>query len=197
VDFKFEPPLRSPCRHWSSSLLIVPLRGLLAESAMASVSCLSWLGRSKAMRFALALAGIDTPRPMSLSLMYRVLGMANIAIERVVVTALRDNIFYAVLTMRIGGQLQEVDARPSDAITLALYAGAPVFVTSETLDLCGQRTRRSSREGNTARAIRGSRRDIRRKTRRRSGEASARCPTRERPLVLRRTLGKLLQTELV
>ena len=37
--------------------------------------------------------------------------------------------------MRIGGQLQEVDARPSDAITLALYAGAPVFVASVMLDL--------------------------------------------------------------
>jgi hypothetical protein len=61
--------------------------------------------------------------------------MANIAIERVVVTALRDNIFYAVLTLRIDGQPQEVDARPSDAITLALYARAPVFVTPEMLEL--------------------------------------------------------------
>jgi Domain of unknown function (DUF151) len=46
-----------------------------------------------------------------------------------------DNIFYAVLTLRIDGQPQEVDARPSDAITLALYAGAPVFVTPELLEL--------------------------------------------------------------
>lgn len=93
-------------------------------------------GRSvEANAIALALAGIETPRPMSLSLMHRVLGMANIAIERVVVTALRDNIFYAVLTLRIDGQPQEVDARPSDAITLALYAGAPVFVTPELLEL--------------------------------------------------------------
>jgi bifunctional DNase/RNase len=93
-------------------------------------------GRSvEANAIALALAGIETPRPMSLSLMHRVLGMANIAIERVVVTAPRDNIFYAVLTLRIDGQPQEVDARPSDAITLALYAGAPVFVTPELLEL--------------------------------------------------------------
>lgn len=93
-------------------------------------------GRSvEANAIALALAGIETPRPMLLSLMHRVLGMANIAIERVVVTALRDNIFYAVLTLRIDGQPQEVDARPSDAITLALYAGAPVFVTPELLEL--------------------------------------------------------------
>jgi uncharacterized protein len=94
-----------------------------------------WVGAAEGNAIALALAGIDTPRPMSLSLMQRVLGMANIAIERVVVTALRDNIFYAVLTLRIDGQPQESDARPSDAITLALYAGAPVFVTPEMLEL--------------------------------------------------------------
>ena len=94
-----------------------------------------WVGAAEANAIALALAGIGTPRPMPLSLMHRVLGLANIAIERVVVTALRDNIFYAVLTLRIDGQPQEVDARPSDAITLALYAGAPVFVTPEMLDL--------------------------------------------------------------
>jgi uncharacterized protein len=94
-----------------------------------------WVGAFEGDAIALALAGIDTPRPMSLSLMHRVLGMASIAIERVVVTALRDNIFYAVLTLRINGQPQEIDARPSDAITLALYAGAPVFVTPEMLEL--------------------------------------------------------------
>jgi RNA polymerase sigma factor (sigma-70 family) len=93
------------------------------------------VGAVESNAIALALAGIGTPRPMPLSLMHRVLGMANIAIERIVVTALRNNIFYAVLTLRIDGQSQEVDARPSDAITLALYAGAPVFVTPEMLEL--------------------------------------------------------------
>lgn len=94
-----------------------------------------WIGAAEGNAIGLALAGIATPRPMSLSLMHRVLGMANIPIERVVVTALRDNIFYAVLTLRIDGQPKEVDARPSDAITLALYASAPVFVAPEILEL--------------------------------------------------------------
>jgi hypothetical protein len=96
-----------------------------------------WVGVFEGDATALALAGIETPRPMSLSLMYRVLGIASITIERVVVTALRGNIFYSVLTLRIDGHLKEVDARPSDAITLALYAGAPVFVTPEMLELPG------------------------------------------------------------
>jgi RNA polymerase sigma factor (sigma-70 family) len=94
-----------------------------------------WVGAFEGNAIALALTGIGAPRPMSLSLMHRVLGLANIPLERVAVTALRDNTFYAVLTPRINGQPQEVDARPSDAITLALYAGAPVFVTPEMLEL--------------------------------------------------------------
>jgi hypothetical protein len=93
------------------------------------------VGATEGNAIGLALAGIATPRPMSLSLMHRVLGMANIPIERVVVTKLRDNIFYAVLTLRIDGQPKEVDARPSDAVTLALYARAPIFVTPEMLEL--------------------------------------------------------------
>jgi RNA polymerase sigma factor (sigma-70 family) len=94
-----------------------------------------WVGAVEGDTIGLALAGIETPRPLSLGLMFRVLGVADIAVERVVVTALRDEIFYAVLALRIGGQLHEVDARPSDAIALALYAGAPVFVSPEMLEL--------------------------------------------------------------
>ncbi|MGH7671313.1 MAG: bifunctional nuclease domain-containing protein [Gemmatimonadales bacterium] len=112
-----------------------PLRIVLLKEREGQRVLPIWVGAVEGNAIALALAGIGTPRPMSLSLMYRVLGMANIAIERVVVTALRDNIFYAVLTLRIDGQPQQVDARPSDAITLALYAGAPVFVTPEMLEL--------------------------------------------------------------
>jgi bifunctional DNase/RNase len=63
----------------------------------------------------LALADIGTPRPMSLSLMYRVLGAAAIAIERVVITALRDNICYATLALEVDGKLQR-DRRPSPAM---------------------------------------------------------------------------------
>lgn len=112
-----------------------PLRVVLLKERAGQRALPIWVGATEGNAIALALAGIETPRPMSLSLMYRVLGMANIAIERVVVTALRDDIFYALLSLRMDGQPREVDARPSDAITLALYAGAPVFVTAEMLEL--------------------------------------------------------------
>ena len=112
-----------------------PLRVVLLKERDGQRALPIWVGAAEGNAIALALAGIDTPRPMSLSLMHRVLGMANISIERVVVAALRDNIFYAVLTLQINGQPREIDARPSDAITLALCAGAPVFVTAEMLVL--------------------------------------------------------------
>ena len=94
-----------------------------------------WVGTSEGDMIALRLAGISTPRPMSLMLMARVLELASITVERVVVTALRDEIFYAVLNVRIGDHLHEVDARPSDAVTLALYHDAPIFVLPEMLAL--------------------------------------------------------------
>jgi len=52
-----------------------------------------------------------------------------------VVNAFRENTFYASLCVGVGGRLHEVDARPSDAITLALHTGAPLFVTPEMLEL--------------------------------------------------------------
>jgi RNA polymerase sigma factor (sigma-70 family) len=112
-----------------------PLRVVLLKEREGQRALPIWVGAVEGDAIALALAGIGTPRPMSLSLMYRVLGAADIAIERVVVTALRDNIFYATLTLKIAGKPHEIDARPSDAITLALYASAPVFVTPEMLAL--------------------------------------------------------------
>jgi len=94
-----------------------------------------WVGPSEGDALAMRLAGLSTVRPMSLALTARVLEVAGITVERVVVNALRDNTFYASLCVRVGGRLHEVDARPSDAITLALHTGAPLFVTPEMLEL--------------------------------------------------------------
>ena len=94
-----------------------------------------WVGPPEGDTIALQLAGITTARPMTLTLMARVLELAEIAVERVVITALRDNIFYASLVLRIGDRPHEVDARPSDAIALALTRRAPIFVTPEMLAL--------------------------------------------------------------
>lgn len=55
-------------------------------------------------------------------------------IQKVAVRALRDNVYYASIWIQAGGQTHEIDARPSDAITLALLRNGSIFVTSETLE---------------------------------------------------------------
>lgn len=112
-----------------------PLRVILLKERDGERVLPIWVGSAEGDMIALRLAGIGTPRPMSLMLMARVLELAAIKVERVVVAALRANIFHAVLTVRIGDRLHDVDARPSDAITLALYDNAPIFVTPEMLAL--------------------------------------------------------------
>jgi uncharacterized protein len=112
-----------------------PWRVLLLKERDGGRALPIWLGAAEGDAIALHLAGIATPRPMSLSLMARVLDLAAVGVEGVVVTALRDNVFHAGLSVRIGDRLHEVDARPSDAITLALYKNAPIFVASEMMTL--------------------------------------------------------------
>jgi RNA polymerase sigma factor (sigma-70 family) len=94
-----------------------------------------WVGPIEGDVIAMRLAGLSTVRPTPHMLMTRVLELAGITVERVVVTALRNETFYASLRLRIDGRLHEVDARPSDAITVALHTGAPLFVTPEMLEL--------------------------------------------------------------
>jgi hypothetical protein len=70
---------------------------------------------------------------MTFDLMANLLRAGNVQIEKVAVTALRDRIYFATIWIRANGALHEIDARPSDAIALALQADAPIFVTPETL----------------------------------------------------------------
>lgn len=93
-----------------------------------------WVGPIEGDMIAMRLAGLSTVRPTPFMLMARMVELAGITVERVVVNALRNEIFYALLCLRIAGRLHEVDARPSDAIILALHTGAPLFVTPEMLD---------------------------------------------------------------
>ena len=76
-------------------------------------------------------------------------------VERVVVTDLRGGTYYATLTLRTGGRRVEIDARPSDAIAIALRAGAPIFVRDHLFERRGARrcrrepaSRRSDRQAN-------------------------------------------------
>jgi uncharacterized protein len=86
-----------------------------------------WIGAPEGDALGLHLAEVSTPRPMTIDLMARLLEAMGGRVERVVVSSLRDDTFYAALHIA-NGSVQELDARPSDGINLAVRVGAPIFV---------------------------------------------------------------------
>ena len=93
-----------------------------------------WIGPAEADSISLQLAGAAMPRPMAHDLTMRLLEAAHVTIERVAVSRLHEEVFYATISVRAGETVSEVDARPSDALGLALRANAPIFVAPEIMD---------------------------------------------------------------
>jgi bifunctional DNase/RNase len=87
-----------------------------------------WIGTAEAESIALSIESIASPRPNSHDLARDVIDGLRGEVERVVVTDLRGGTYYATLALRTGRRRVEIDARPSDAIAIALRARAPIFV---------------------------------------------------------------------
>jgi bifunctional DNase/RNase len=90
-----------------------------------------WVRRVEGSALALQLRAISTPRPMTYDLIARLLEVVEARVEKVTVTSLHENTFYATIGVRVGERVHDVDARPSDALTLALRMNAPIFVAPE------------------------------------------------------------------
>jgi hypothetical protein len=93
-----------------------------------------WVGPSEGDVIAMSLVGLASFRPMPWDLLARLLDLGTMRLEKVVVNSLRDNTFIGSLWISVDGTSHEIDARPSDAITLALQVGAPIFVADEVFD---------------------------------------------------------------
>jgi bifunctional DNase/RNase len=93
-----------------------------------------WVGASEANAIALQSENITTPRPMTHDLLRNVIHDLKAEIRKVVVSDLKDNTFYALIHLEVNGEPLAVDARPSDAIALALRARAPIFVEDRVID---------------------------------------------------------------
>ena len=93
-----------------------------------------WIGLSEARAIVLAMEGVATPRPLTHALLRNILTDLKVEIVRVVITDVQNNTFYATILLRQEQRTLTIDARPSDAIALALQANAPVFVTRKLLD---------------------------------------------------------------
>ena len=92
-----------------------------------------WIGLFEANAIALVLEKISTARPMTHDLLKNLADLLEARVQRAVVDSLRENTFYASVYLLTGGEERRLDARPSDAIALALRAGAPIFVTRDVL----------------------------------------------------------------
>lgn len=92
-----------------------------------------WIGHPEAAAILMKLQGAATPRPMTHDLMSEMLGDLDVECVRVLVSELRDNTFYASISLRSDGRELEVDSRPSDALALAVRCGAPIFAADEVI----------------------------------------------------------------
>ena len=92
-----------------------------------------WIGAAEAAAIALALQGVVTPRPMTHDLMKNMLEDLSVAVQKIVVTELREGTFYAQIDMQRNGSAYEISSRPSDAIALAVRLGAPIFANEDVL----------------------------------------------------------------
>ena len=93
-----------------------------------------WIGPFEAQAIAMTRENVATPRPMTHDLVGTLLQTLKATIEKVVITDLRDNTFYAVLHLVSSGTHLEIDSRPSDAIAIALRAKAPIYVEPVVLE---------------------------------------------------------------
>jgi bifunctional DNase/RNase len=93
-----------------------------------------WVGPVEANAIALQIENIAPPRPMTHDLLRNLVIEMGATLVRVIIADLRENTFYAYLELHRGGDVQMLDARPSDAIALAIRAKAPVFVDTRVLE---------------------------------------------------------------
>ena len=93
-----------------------------------------WVGPVEANAIALQVENIAPPRPMTHDLFRRLLTALGASVSRVVIAELRGSTYYAYLEIEREGERLFLDARPSDALAIALRTGAPVFVTPSVLD---------------------------------------------------------------
>lgn len=93
-----------------------------------------WVGIFEANAIALQIENVATPRPMTHDLLKNVISDLEANVEKIVVCDLKENTFYAMIHIVVNGHTIAVDARPSDAIALALRAKAPIFVEDAVIE---------------------------------------------------------------
>lgn len=132
----------------STSMPIVVLKDVASDTVMPI-----WVGIFEANAIALEIEKVAAPRPMSHDLTRNLIRNLNARLERVVISELKDDTFYATLWLQLGSDPLVLDARPSDALALALRADCPIYVTEEVMQKAKLNTSGQA-EGPTAEQLR-------------------------------------------
>ena len=92
-----------------------------------------WVGVYEANAIALEIEKVQTPRPMTHDLLKNVLLGLEVRVQKIIVSELKDDTFYALIYVERDGEMMTIDARPSDALALALRMDCPIFVNDQVL----------------------------------------------------------------
>ncbi len=92
------------------------------------------IGHFEANGIAIPLQGVTPPRPLTHDLILNLLGDLKASLQRIVITDLKDDVYYALLYLDVQGTVRTVDSRPSDAIALALRAKVPILVEARVFE---------------------------------------------------------------
>jgi hypothetical protein len=92
-----------------------------------------WVGLCEARSIEIGISGMIPPRPLTYDLIAAVIRTLNAEVKKVVITDLRDQVFYAQVIVSVNGKVSKIDARPSDAIALASRMKSPIFVSKSVL----------------------------------------------------------------
>ena len=127
-SFGVEVRIRGLTLDPATSMPIIVLKDVASETVVPI-----WVGIFEANAIAIEIEKVAVPRPMTHDLAKNLMRHLNAQLERVVISELKDDTFFAVLWMRQGGESMVIDARPSDAIALALRADCPIYVAEEVM----------------------------------------------------------------
>jgi len=93
-----------------------------------------WIGPNEASAIMVILEGVQVPRPLTPDLLCSTIDRMGASVDYIVINKLENHIFYADLVINVNWMKAKIDARPSDAIAIALRVGAPIYVDKEALD---------------------------------------------------------------
>jgi bifunctional DNase/RNase len=133
----------------ATNMPIVVLKDVASDAVMPI-----WVGIFEANAIAIEIEKMAAPRPMTHDLTRNLMRYLNTTLERIVITEVKEDTFYAVMWLRQGNEAVVVDARPSDAIALALRADCPIFVAEQVMQSAKLNTTGPA-DGPTAEQLRG------------------------------------------